>query len=103
MTSWIVESSPHSLIRVPDGQYTLRLTYGDETEDLSFEVTKEETHQKIDLETLIRGNVPIEEVEKDDSFGLGLLIAGIAVGALLIGIGSYLAIKKYRKHKGGIQ
>lgn len=103
LTEWNVESEPHSLIRVPAGQYTLRLTYGDDTADLEFEVTKEQTPQTIELKTSIRGNVPIEKVEKANPFGLPLLIVGLAAGVVLVGAVSYFAIKKYRKHKGGIQ
>lgn len=103
LTSWIVESEPHALIRVPDGQYTLRLTYGEETQELPFEVTKEKAQQKIELETTIRGNVPVEQAETKNASTLPFLIAGLAISFTVIGLGCYVAVKKHRKHKGGIQ
>ena len=95
--------TPHRLIRVPKGEYALKITQDGQSDTVHFEVSNEESLQKVQVKTYLPG-----EVSEDNRRGLTLkdyekflpfAAAGLVLLAgLIIGIFIY---RDSRRRSGG--
>lgn len=95
--------APHRLIRVPQGEYALKITRDGQSDTVHFDVGKEESLQEIQVETYLPGEVPednrrgltLKDYEKFLPFAAAglVLLAGMVVALLIY--------RDSRKHSGG--
>ena len=103
LAEWKSEEKPHRLIRVPQGEYELKITQDGQSDTVRFEVGKEKSLQEIQVETYLPG-----EVSEDKPQGLTLKdyehILPFVAGGLVLLTGLLIALLIYRdsrKHSGG--
>lgn len=101
--TWTIDTKPHRLIRVPDGDYTLTIAYGTQEQELDFTVNKNEADHELELQTFVRGNVP-EEIKEPSAWWKNVLLV-IFIPLLCGGIGFlvYHGVRSYRQRKGGLK
>lgn len=106
LARFTVDGETHTMIRVPDGYYTLHLEYDGVSDDLEdFEITKSRTVYDINVTTSLTGSV--QEVMVSTGHGdtviiiLLTVVAVIAAGALVY-LGG-IAVRKIRQSKGAIK
>lgn len=103
LAEWKSEEKPHRLIRVPQGEYALKITQNGQSDTVRFEVSNEESLQKVQVKTYLPGEVSEDEPQgltlKDYENILPFAAAGIVLLAgLVIGLFIY---RDSRKHSGG--
>lgn len=103
LAKWVSEETAHRLIRVPQGEYALKITQDGQSDAVRFEVSKEESLQEVQIETYLPG-----EVSEDKAQGLTLKdyehILPFAAAGLLLLTGLIIGIIIYRdsrKRSGG--
>lgn len=103
LAKWASEEAAHRLIRVPQGEYALKIIQDGQTDTVHFEVGKEKSLQEIQIETYLPG-----EVSEDRPQGLTLKdyehILPFVAGGLVLLTGLFIALFIYRdsrKHSGG--
>lgn len=103
LAEWKSEEKPHRLIRVPQGEYALKIAQDGQSDTVHFEVSKEKSLQEIQAETYLPG-----EVSEDKPKGLTLkdydhILPFAAAGmVLLAGLIILLFIyRDSRKRSGG--
>lgn len=103
LAKWTSEGAAHRLIRVPQGEYALKITQDVQSDTVHFEVSNEESLQKVQVKTYLTG-----EVSENDRQALSLkdmenLIPFAAAGLVLLAglvIGLFI-YRDSRKHSGG--
>ena len=101
LANWLTDGKPHRLIRVPEGDYSLELHYGEQMQQLRYSVTSEQTLQEIDVATFLEGSEPREvaAVRFSPLTAVLLIVSGLALAGLaVVGI---LWFRKYRRRGGG--
>lgn len=103
LAKWKSEETAYRLIRVPQGEYALKITRESQTDTVHFEVGKEKSLQEIRLETYLPGEVSEDKPQgltlKDYENILPFAAAGmVLLAGLIIGIFIY---RDSRKHSGG--
>ncbi|WP_305116572.1 hypothetical protein [Acutalibacter muris] len=103
LAKWASKEAAHRLIRVPQGEYALKIIQDGQTDTVHFEVGKEKSLQEIQVETYLPG-----EVSEDKPQGLTLKdyehILPFVAGGLVLLTGLLIALFIYRdsrKHSGG--
>lgn len=103
LAKWTSEGAAHRLIRVPQGEYALKITQDGQSDTVHFEVSNEESLQKVQVKTYLTG-----EVSENDRQALSLkdmenLIPFAAAGLVLLA-GLVIGLFIYRdspKRSGG--
>ena len=103
LAKWTSEGAAHRLIRVPQGEYALKITQDVQSDTVHFEVSNEESLQKVQVKTYLTG-----EVSENDRQALSLkdmenLIPFAAAGLVLLAglvIGLFI-YRDSRKRSGG--
>ena len=103
LAKWTSEGTAHRLIRVPKGEYALKITQDGQSDTVRFEVSNEESLQKIQVKTYLPGEVSEDEPQgftlKDYENILPFAAAGmVLLVGLIIGIFIY---RDSRKRSGG--
>lgn len=103
LAKWTSERTAHRLIRVPQGEYALKITQDGQSDTVHFEVSNEESLQKVQVKTYLPGEV--SEIDRQDFSlkGLENLIPFAAAGLVLLSglvIGLFI-YRDSRKHSGG--
>lgn len=103
LARWTSERTAHRLIRVPQGEYELKVTQDGQSDTVHFEVGNEESLQKVQVETYLPGEVSeaagqgltMEDLENILPFAAGglVLLAGLVIGLFIY--------RDSRKHSGG--
>lgn len=103
LAKWTSERTAHRLIRVPQGEYELKVTQDGQSDTVHFEVGKDESLQKVQVETYLPGEVSgtarqdltMEGLENIIPFAAGglVLLAGLVIGLFVY--------RDSRKHSGG--
>ncbi|MDE6816791.1 MAG: hypothetical protein K2P71_12300 [Lachnospiraceae bacterium] len=103
LAKWASEEAAHRLIRVPQGEYALKITQDGQSDTVRFEVNKEETLQEIQVETYLPGEVSEDKPQgltlKDYEHILPFAAAGMVLLAGLIIV--LFIYRDSRKHSGG--
>lgn len=103
LAKWTSERTAHQLIRVPQGEYALKITHDGQSDTVRFEVSNEESLQKIQVKTYLPGEVSEDEPQgftlKDYENILPFAAAGMVLLAGLI-IGSFI-YRDSRRRSGG--
>lgn len=107
LTEWEITEKSHELIRVPAGQYGLTVSYGNEEESFTFEVTNEDANQTVSLVSKLSGNVEVAAppTEQEEQGGIKQILLITLIGVILIAISAVGIFfwKKRRKRTGGYQ
>lgn len=105
LANWLTEGRPHRLIRVPVGEYSLDIHYGDQTDTVPLQVSNDTTLQDMELATFIQGSVAPEESSQGPSINWGIIvIVFVVVAALCVaGVFGFRWFREYRKRSGGYQ
>ena len=105
LANWLTEGRPHRLIRVPVGEYSLDIHYGDQTDTVSLQVSNNTTLQDVELPTFIQGSVAPEEPSQGPSINWGMIVlVFVVVAALCVaGVFGFRWFREYRKRSGGYQ
>ena len=105
LANWLTEGRPHRLIRVPVGEYSLDIHYGDQTDTVSLQVSNNTTLQDVELPTFIQGSVAPEEPSQGPSINWGMIVLiFVVVAALCVaGVFGFRRFREYRKRSGGYQ
>ena len=105
LANWLTEGRPHRLIRVPVGEYSLDIHYGDQTDTISLQVSNNTTLQDVELPTFIQGSVAPEEPSQGPSINWGMIVlVFVVVAALCVaGVFGFRWFREYRKRSGGYQ
>ena len=103
LAKWTSEGTVHRLIRVPKGEYALKITHDGQSDTVRFEVSNEESLQKIQVKTYLPGevseDVPQGFTLKDYENILPFAAAGmVLLAGLIIGIFIY---RDSRRRSGG--
>lgn len=103
LANWTSERTPHRLIRVPQGEYALKITQDGQSDTVHFEVGKDESLQEVQVETYLPGEVTENDQRelslKDFEHLLPFAAAGLVLLAgLVIGLFIY---RDSRKRFGG--
>lgn len=101
LASWVSEETAHRLIRVPAGEYTLRINSNGQNDKISFSVTDDKALQEVKIETYLPGIEPEKTAQIDLAELLPLL--PYALGGLLV-IGGTVAgilIFWHKRRSGG--
>ncbi len=103
LAKWTSEGTVRRLIRVPKGEYALKITQDGQSDTVRFEVSNEESLQKIQVKTYLPGEVSEDEPQgftlKDYENILPFAAAGmVLLAGLIIGIFIY---RDSRKRSGG--
>ena len=103
LAKWTSEGTVHRLIRVPKGEYALKITQDGQSDTVRFEVSNEESLQKIQVKTYLPGEVSEDEPQgftlKDYENILPFAAAGmVLLAGLIIGIFIY---RDSRRRSGG--
>ena len=103
LAKWTSERTAHRLIRVPQGEYALKITQDGQSDTVHFEVSNEESLQKIQVETYLPGEVSeaarqgltMEDLGNILPFAAGglVLLAGLVIGLFIY--------RDSRKRSGG--
>ena len=100
---WTSEHTAHRLIRVPQGEYALKITQNGQSDTVHFEVSREQSLQEVQARTYLPG-----EVSENDQQGLTLKdyehIIPFAAGGLVLLAGLIVVMFIYRdsrKRSGG--
>lgn len=103
LAKWTSERTAHRLIRVPQGEYALKISQGGQSDTVHFEVDQEDSLQKIQVATYLPGEVSendrqalsLKDMEKLIPFAAGglVLLAGLVIGLFIY--------RDSRKHSGG--
>lgn len=103
LAKWTSERTAHRLIRVPQGEYALKITQNGQSDTVHFEVGREQSLQEVQAKTYLPG-----EVSENDQKGLTLKvyehILPYAAGGLILLTGLVIVLIIYRdsrKHSGG--
>ena len=103
LAKWASEGTAHRLIRVPQGEYALKITQDGQSDTVHFEVSNEESLQEVQVKTHLPGEVSEDEPQgltlKDYENILPFAAAGmVLLAGLVIGLFIY---RDSRKHSGG--
>lgn len=103
LAKWVSEEAAHRLIRVPQGEYALKITQDGQADTVHFEVGKEKSLQEIQVETYLPGEVSEDRPQgltlKDYEHILPFAAAGmVLLAGLIIGLIIY---RDSRKRSGG--
>ena len=103
LAKWTSKRTAHRLIRVPQGEYALKITQDGQSDTVHFEVGREDSLQKVQIETYLPGEVSeaarqgltMEDLENILPFAAGglVLLAGLVIG--------FFIYRDSRKHSGG--
>lgn len=103
LATWATEVKSHHLIRVPAGEYALRVTQEGQSDKVSFTVGREESEQEVQINTYLPGVVG-ESQKRGLSFqDLESILPFAACGAVMIAglIVAILIFRDSRKRSGG--
>lgn len=103
LAKWTSERTAHRLIRVPQGEYTLKITQDGQSDTVHFEVGREDSLQKVQVETFLSGEVSENERQKLSLKDFENLIPFAAAGLVLL-VGLIIGLFVYRdsrKRSGG--
>ena len=103
LAKWTSERIAHRLIRVPQGEYALKIAQDGQSDTVHFEVVNNESLQKVQVETYLPGEVSeaarqgltMEDLENIIPFAAGglVLLAGLVIGLFIY--------RDSRKRSGG--
>ena len=103
LAKWTSERTAHRLIRVPQGEYALKITQNGQSDTIHFEVDREDSLQKVQIETYLPGEVSeaahqgltMEDLENILPFAAAgvVLLAGLIIGLIIY--------RDSRKRSGG--
>lgn len=102
LTRWKTDGKKQSFIRVPQGKYSLQLTYGEQSETLDYEVVSEKTRQDFTLETDLTGIVDETTPQPERKTNLLVLMFAGVIGAALLTVGGVYAYRRFRKKGNGL-
>lgn len=104
LASWVTEKSPRRFIRVPKGEYTVRINVEGQVDKIAFSVSDEESLQEVRLETYLPGIQDESALSLDLGGVLPLLpYAGSAAAVLVGAVAGILIFLHKRKRGGGIK
>ncbi len=104
LASWVSEETAHRLIRVPKGEYTLRINANGQDDKISFSVTDDEALQEVKAVTFLPG-IQEESVMQIDFAELLPLLPYVLGGFVVIGgtVAGILIFRHKRKRGGGLK
>ncbi len=103
LAKWKSGETAHCLIRVPQGEYALKITQGVQSDTVHFEVGKDKSLQEVKVETYLPGEVAEGEAQELTLKDLEHLLPFAAAGFVLLAgvIVALLIYRDSRKRSGG--